>query len=180
MTVIITPGQWTLDPAHSEASFSVRHAGISKVRGTFEDFSGSATFTEDFYNSQIEAVAKTDSVNTRNDDRDAHLRSEDFFASDKYPDLRFESVRIENFDGETFQLVGNLTIRDVTREVVFDVEFGGQNVDAFGVTRAGFEASTSISREQFGLTWNAALEAGGFLVSDTVKIHLNLSFVQGE
>lgn len=176
----LTAGKWTMDPSHSEAMFSVRHAGISRVRGTFEEFTGSATFTEDVNGSVIEADVQAASINTRNDGRDEHLRGEDFFDAENHPVLKFESLEVTNFDGEEFQLKGNLTMRGVTKEVTFKGEFGGQTVDPFGLTRAGFEASTEISREEFGLTWNAALEAGGFLVSDKVRITLDVSFTKDE
>ncbi|GAA4107201.1 YceI family protein [Enteractinococcus coprophilus] len=176
----LTPGKWTLDASHSEAMFSVRHAGISRVRGTFEDFSGSAEFTENLNGSVINAEVQTASVNTRNEGRDEHLRSADFFDAENHPVLKFESLKVTDFDGEDFKLHGNLTLRGVTKEVEFKGEFGGQTVDAFGATRAGFEAETEISREEFGLTWNAALEAGGFLVSDKVRITLDVSFTKDE
>lgn len=176
----ISAGKWTLDASHSEAMFSVRHAGISRVRGTFEEFSGTATFTDDLNGSVVEATVQADSVDTRNEGRDEHLRSEDFFDAANHPQLKFESLEVANFDGESFDLNGNLTIRGVTKAVNFKGEFGGQTVDPFGLTRAGFEASTDISREEFGLTWNAALEAGGFLVSDKVRITLDVSFTKDE
>ena len=176
----LTTGKWTLDTSHSEAMFSVRHAGISRVRGNFEDFSGSAEFTEKLDGSVIQAEVMAASVNTRNEGRDEHLRSEDFFDVANHPVLKFESLTVTDFDGEEFKLTGNLTIRGVTKQVEFKGEFGGQTVDAFGMTRAGFEASTEISREEFGLTWNAALEAGGFLVSDKVRITLDVSFTKDE
>lgn len=176
----LTAGKWTLDASHSEAMFSVRHAGISRVRGTFEEFEGSATFTEDVNGSVITAEVKASSVDTRNEGRDEHLRSADFFDAENHPALKFESLEVSNFDGEEFELKGKLTIRGVTKDVTFKGEFGGQTVDPFGLTRAGFEASTDISREEFGLTWNAALEAGGFLVSDKVRITLDVSFTKDE
>lgn len=180
MSALITAGNWNLDPTHSEVNFSVRHAGISRVRGTFEDVSGVAVFTDDLIGSTVEASALTNSVNTRNKDRDAHLRSADFFDSQQYSTITFESLEITEVDGEDFTLRGNLTIRDATRPVEFKGEFGGQAVDPFGVLRAGFSAVGEIKREDFGLTWNAALEAGGFLVSSKVKIEIDASFVQAD
>ena len=176
----LTAGKWTLDTSHSEAMFSVRHAGISRVRGNFEDFSGSAEFTENLDGSVIQAEVMAASINTRNEGRDEHLRGEDFFDVANHPVLKFESLTVTDFDGEEFNLTGNLTIRGVTKKVEFKGEFGGQTVDAFGMTRAGFEATTEISREDFGLTWNAPLEAGGFLVSDKVRITLDVSFTKDE
>lgn len=176
----LTPGKWTMDAAHSEAMFSVRHVGVSRVRGTFEEFSGNATFTEDVNGSVIEANVQAGSVNTRNEGRDEHLRGEDFFDVENHPVLKFESLEVSDFDGEDFTLKGNLTMRGVTKDVTFKVSFGGQVVDPFGATRAGFEASTEISRKEFGLTWNAALEAGGVMVSDKVRITLDVAFTKDE
>src|SRR5699024_3767800 len=130
----LTAGKWTLDASHSEAMFSVRHAGISRVRGTFEDFSGSATFTEDVNSSVINAEVQAASVNTRNEGRDEHLRGEDFFDAANHPVLKFDSLEVSDFDGEEFKLTGNLTIRGVTKEVTFKGEFGGQTVDVFDLT----------------------------------------------
>lgn len=175
---ILTPGTWTLDPGHSEAHFSVRHAGISRVRGTFENFTGTARFTDNLHGSVIEAEVQVASVNTRNADRDAHLRSADFFDAENYPVIRFDSLEVSEVKDDKFSLRGNITIRGVTQPIEFDGEFGGQVVDAFDVTRAGFEATTEISRKDFGLTWNAPLEAGGFLVSDNVTITLDVSFTK--
>src|SRR5699024_7664379 len=162
--------KWTMDPSHSEAMFSVRHAGISRVRGTFEEFTGSATFTEDVNGSVIEADVQAASINTRNDGRDEHLRGEDFFHAEHHPVLKSESLQVTDVDGEELQLTASLTTRRVTKAVTFKGELAGETVDAFGITRAGFDADTEISRIEFALTWNAALEAGGVMVSDKVRI----------
>src|SRR5699024_7553899 len=160
----LTAGKWTLDPAHSEAMFTVRHAGISRVRGTFYDFAGNATFTEVLNGSVVQANVDTASVNTRNEGRDEHLQSADFFDAENYPVLDFESLEVIDFDGEEVKVNGNLTIRGTNQEVILDGEFDDQTVDPFGTIRAGFVAQTDISREAVGLTWNTALEVGGFLV----------------
>lgn len=167
----LTPGTWPLDPTHTSASFTVRHAGISKVRGQFTDVEGALTVGEGGEDLAFTAALKTASVNTSNTDRDNHLRSGDFFDAETFPEIRFASTAVK---GET--LTGDLTIRDVTREVTLDFTYEGSATDPFGTYRAGFTGETSISRKDFGLTWNAALEAGGVLVADEVKISIEAEF----
>lgn len=179
MAVTLTPGTWNLDASHSEIGLSVRHAGISKVRAIFEEATGTLKVAEDGA-ADINAVVRAESFNSKNDDRDAHVRGEDFLDAEKHPELTFVATGVKP-SGETFDLTGELTIRGVSKTVTFEVEFGGQAVDPFGLTRAGFSGATTISRKEFGLTWNAALEAGGVLVSDNVKLELDVAFVhQGE
>lgn len=170
-----TPGTWTLDAAHSEIGMTVRHAGISKVRAVFSDADATLTVAEDG-TSAVEAAVKVASFDSKNADRDAHVRGEDFLDAENHPELTFVA-RDFRPAGEEFELTGDLTIRGETRPVTFDVEFGGQAVDPFGATRAGFSASAVISRKDFGLTWNATLEAGGVLVGDKVSIDLEVAFV---
>ena len=174
----ITPGTWTLDAAHSEVGFSVRHAGISKVRGTFQTVTGELQVAEDFAQSSTAVTVDMTSVDTKNADRDGHLKGEDFFDVENHPEMTFRSTEVRDVDGEEFVLVGDLTIRGTTRPVELTAELGGQAVDPFGTTRVGFEATGEISRKDFGLTWNAALEAGGVLVGDKVKIEIAAEFVQ--
>ncbi|WP_129660342.1 YceI family protein [Rothia uropygialis] len=169
----LSAGTWTLDPAHSEVEFTVRHAGISKVRGTFQEVSAELNVGEQ---SSVTASANIASLDSGNADRDGHVKGADFFDAENYPTMTFTSTSIES-DGEDFTLNGDLTIKDETRPVSFKGEFGGVAVDPFGATRAGFSASTSISRKDFGMTWNAALETGGVLVSDKVNISLEVSFI---
>lgn len=179
MAMTLTPGTWTLDGVHSEIGLSVRHAGISKVRAVFEEATGTLKVAEDGA-AEVNAVVRADSFNSKNDDRDAHVRGEDFLDAEQHPELTFTATGVKP-SAETFDLTGELTIRGVSKAVTFEVEFGGQAVDPFGATRAGFSGVTTISRKEFGLTWNAALEAGGVLVSDNVKIELDVAFVhQGE
>ncbi|WP_150463219.1 YceI family protein [Nesterenkonia ebinurensis] len=175
MAATLNPGTWTLDASHSEIGLTVRHAGISKVRALFEEATGTLDVKEDG-SADVKAVVRAESFNSKNGDRDAHVRGEDFLDAEKHPELTFVATGIKP-SGEVFDLTGELTIRGVSKTVTFEVEFGGQAVDPFGLTRAGFSASTTISRKEFGLTWNAALEAGGVLVSDNVKIELDASFV---
>jgi polyisoprenoid-binding protein YceI len=170
---------WTIDTAHSEVNFAARHMMISNVRGGFEKFSGTVDFDEvnpakTTVSVQIEAA----SLSTRDAQRDGHLRSADFFDVEKYPTIRFESKRVEVLDERHARLTGDLTIRDVTREVTLEVEYSGMSKSPWGSTNAGFTASTKISRKNWGLNWNVALETGGWLVGDEIKIDLELEIVK--
>ena len=176
MAIELTPGTWNLDLAHSEVGFTVRHAGISKVRGQFTEAEGTLVVGETLEGSSVEAVVKTASFDSNDDNRDAHVKGADFFDVEQYPNMTFKASGVEG-SPEEFKLTGDLTIKDTTLPVVFDVEFGGMAVDPFGATRAGFSATTQISRKQFGITWNAALEAGGVLVGDKVTINVDAAFV---
>ncbi|PRZ12458.1 YceI family protein [Nesterenkonia sandarakina] len=171
----LTPGTWNLDSSHSEIGMTVRHAGISKVRAVFEEAEATLVVSEGDV-ATVDARVKAVSFNSKSPDRDAHVRGEDFLDSEKHPELTFVANNI-TASGEEFEITGDLSIRGVTKPVTFEVEFGGQAVDPFGMTRAGFSANTVISRKEFGLTWNAALEAGGVLVGDKVSIDLEAAFV---
>lgn len=168
----LTAGTWNLDATHTAANFSIRHAGISKVRGQFDNVSGTMTVGEDLESIAFNTEIAVDSISTGIADRDGHLKSADFFDTEQFPKITFTSTR---FTGDT--LVGNLTIKDVTREVELDVEFNGVATDPFGTTRTGLSGSTTINRKDFGLTWNAALETGGVLVSEKVAILIDAEFV---
>ncbi|MFC4904671.1 polyisoprenoid-binding protein [Kocuria sp. CNJ-770] len=171
----LVPGSWTFDPAHSEVAFTVRHAGISKVRGTFGEVDAQLRVADPVEDSTLTATVQMASIDTKNADRDGHVRSADFFDVEQHPTMTFRSTAVA-FDGEEGTITGELTIKDVTRTVELATEFNGVVVDAFGVTRAGFSAETTISRKDFGITWNAAMEAGGVLVSDKVTITLDVAF----
>lgn len=165
---------WSLDSAHSEIAFKVKHMMISTVTGHFEDFEATAkTDGDDFKNAEFTFTAKTASINTKNKDRDAHLRSDDFFNSEEFPELKFVS---KSFDGD--KLVGDLTIRDITKEVVLDAELNGVAVDPYGQTKAGFEMTGTINRKDFNLTWSAVTEAGSIVVSDKVKMVVDVQFTK--
>ena len=166
-------GTWKLDPTHSELSFWVRHLKISKVRGTFKTFDVTVITPED--PSQISVVADIDvsSVDTGQEQRDGHLRSSDFFLVEQHPTMTFTSTGI-TVDGDDFTLVGDLTLRGVTQPVTLTGEFGGVITDDYGRTKAGATASTKINRHDFGVSWNAALEAGGFTLGDDITITIDL------
>ncbi|WP_458041255.1 MULTISPECIES: YceI family protein [Bacteria] len=166
-------GTWTLDPSHSEVQFSVRHMMISKVRGTFGVKSATLTAPENPLEATVEATVDVASVDTKDEGRDNHLRSADFFDTETYPTMEFRStgVRIENGD---FLVDGDLTIKGITKPVTFDFDFGGFGTDPWGNYKAGATAKAVINREDFGLTWNAALETGGVLVGKDVTIELDL------
>ncbi|HEX6385963.1 MAG TPA: YceI family protein [Anaerolineae bacterium] len=170
---------WQIDPAHSHIQFSVRHMMIATVRGRFENFDGTVHFDEDDpENSTAYVEIDAASINTREAQRDNHLRSPDFLHAEKYPVLTFESKDIELIDEKSARVTGDLTIRDVTREVVLLVKYQGQAKSPWGTTSAGFSASTKINRKEFGLSWNQALETGGVLVGDEVKIDVELEIVK--
>lgn len=163
---------WLIDPAHTEVLFKVKHMMISTVTGQFETFEGKAKASDKTFNdAEFTFTARTSSINTRNSQRDEHLRSADFFDAENYPELKFVS---KTFDGET--LIGDLTIKDVTKEVTLDVDFNGVAVDPYGQTKAGFELEGQISRKDFNLTWNAVTEAGSVVVSDKVKLIVAVQF----
>ena len=172
----LVQGTWSIETSHSSATFTVRHAGIAKVRGGVAIASGTITIGEDLASSSVTATLDPATIDTRDENRDNHLRSGDFFDVETYPTWTFASTAIEA-DGDDYVIVGDLTIHGVTREVRLETEFNGAATDPFGASRVGFSAETEISRKDFGLTWNAALETGGVLVGDKVKIALDVEAV---
>ncbi|MCW1964095.1 MULTISPECIES: YceI family protein [Chryseobacterium] len=165
--------KWILDPTHSEITFKVKHMMISNVKGSFRTFTAEIESEDEFFaNAKTTATIQTDSVFTNNTDRDNHLKSAEFFNAEVHPTITFESQALNN------AIVGNLTINGITKPVTLDVDFGGINVDPWGNTKAGFSFEGKISRKDFGLNWNAALEAGGVMVSDDVKVAGELQFVK--
>jgi len=166
------PGVYNLDIAHSSVAFVVRHLMVSKVRGTFHGFDGTITVAQDPTESGVTATVQVATVDTRDQQRDAHLRSPDFFDAETFPAMTFTSTRVLPAGGTDWKVEGDLTIHGVTRSVVLDVEFNGGTGDPYGGTRIGFSASTEIDREDFGMTFNMALETGGVMVSKVVKIEI--------
>jgi len=171
----LTTGVWKIDSAHSEFGFQVRHLMVSKVRGKFDEFSATLTVGDTLADTTVEAEVQMASVNTGVADRDKHLRTNDFFEVEAYPTMSFKSTTVT----ET-SLTGDLTIKNVTKPVTFDVEFGGVGPDAWGGTRAGFEATTEINRKEFGVDIEMPLQGGGVVVGDKVKIVLDLQFVKAD
>lgn len=170
---------WNLDPAHSSIQFSVRHMMISTVRGRFEEFSGTFVLNEDNpTDSSIDVVINSASLSTLEDQRDTHLRSPDFLDTEKYPNITFRSTRIEQVDEHHGRLIGDLTVKDGTNEVILDVEYAGQAKSPYGTTSAGFTASTKINRKDWELVWNQALETGGVLVGDEVIIDIEIELIK--
>jgi polyisoprenoid-binding protein YceI len=180
-TVQATRGRttWAIDPTHSTVEFAVRHLMITTVKGRFGDVRGSVVIDDDNPNAAaVEITIGADSIDTREPQRDAHLRSADFFDVERFPTLTFRSRGVRDVRDAGFTLVGDLTIRGVTREVALEVEAGGRSKDPWGGQRAGYAATTRITRSEFGLTWNQILETGGLAVSDEVKIALDVQLVQ--
>lgn len=172
-------GKWAIDPSHSEISFKVKHLVVTTLTGKFTTFEGSVeSANDDFTDAKISFSADTASVNTNNADRDGHLKSDDFFNAETYPKLSFTSTSFTKNGDSEYKLAGDLTIRDVTKPVELDVEFAGTNVDPWGNTKAGFEINGKIKRKEFGLKWDTITEAGSALVSDEVKLHLNVQLVK--
>src|SRR5438552_16413622 len=179
MTTNTTTNDWNIDPVHSGINFSVRHMVVSKVRGRFTKYTGALAIDDtDLTRSTVEATIDASSIDTGTDQRDAHLRSPDFLDVERFPEIRFRSTRIEKAADDRYRVTGDLTIRDVTRAVSLDVEYGGQAKDPWGNARIGFVAKASLDRRDFGLQWNQVLEAGGVLVGDRIDIELEVQGVK--
>lgn len=170
---------WSIDPAHSEVQFKVKHLVISTVTGQFTSFSGGLeTNSEDFDNARAMFEAEVDSISTNNKDRDNHLKSADFFDAENNPKLTFVSTSFKKTGEDTYEMTGDITIRGNTRPIVLKVEHGGTMVDPYGSTKAGFEIAGKLNRKDFGLEWNGVTEAGGIVVGEEVKLLLNLQFAK--
>lgn len=170
---------WTIDPTHSEVQFKVKHLVISTVTGSFGSYDGKIEAEgDDFENAQATFTADISSITTNNEDRDQHLKSDDFFNADAYPQLKFESTNFEKVGGGEYKVSGNLTIRDVSKAIELDVVHGGTVDDPYGNTKAGFEVQGTINRKEYGLTWDAVTEAGNVVVGDKIKLQLNVQFIQ--
>lgn len=172
---------WEIDAAHSQITFAVKHMMISTVRGNFKVFGGKLHIDPDnAQNSYVDATADAASVDTRDANRDAHLRSPDFFDAEQFPVIAFKSKKIEGVGGSDYMVTGDLTMHGVTKEVTFKAVYGGQLKDPWGATRAGLNVSGSINRKDWGLNWNSVLEAGGVMVSEEVKIEMELEATNKE
>jgi polyisoprenoid-binding protein YceI len=179
VTVSELSGQYVIDPAHTRIGFVARHAMVTKVRGAFNEFEGSGVIDgTDFTKSTGQLTIQAASIDTRNAQRDAHLRSNDFLAMEKYSEITFIATDVRQTGATTLELTGDLTIRGVTNSVTIPFEFEGAATDPFGNLRVGFEGSTVINRKDYGITWNAALESGGVLVSDKITLEFEVSAIK--
>ncbi|MCC6287633.1 MAG: polyisoprenoid-binding protein [Chitinophagaceae bacterium] len=171
--------KWVIDPSHSEIQFKIRHLMITNVTGSFQEFASTAeTEGDDFTKAKIKFTAKVDSITTGNEQRDGHLKSQDFFETEKYPELVFEANGLTAKGGDEYVAEGDLTLHGITRKVKLSIEAGGVVKDPYGQTKAGFSVSTKINRKDFGLNWNAATEAGGVVVSDEVRVSAEVQYVK--
>lgn len=172
-------GTYAIDPTHSRIGFSARHAMVTKVRGSFNEFEGSGYFdVENPSSSKATLTIEAASIDTRNADRDGHLKSNDFFDMENHPKISFVSTAVERLDVDNYRLTGDLTIKGVTKPVAVDFEYTGAAVDPYGNQRIGFEGKTTVNRKDWGVSWNAALEAGGVLVSEKVTLEFEVSAIR--
>lgn len=179
-TATDTKTKWQIDQSHSEIQFKVKHLVISTVTGKFTSFDAKAEAAEDsFEDAEVYFEADVDSVDTGNEDRDQHLKSDDFFNAEEHPKLTFHSTSMEKTGEDSYRLTGDLTIRGTTNEITLDVTHGGTVEDPYGNTKAGFELSGTLNRKDYGLQWDAVTEAGNVVVGDKVKLILNVQFVKG-
>lgn len=171
--------KWVIDPAHAKVGFRVKHLMIANVQGSFREFSGEVTSAgADFTDAGINFKLKTASVDTEMPDRDGHLKSPDFFDVEKYPEITFEGKGMKDLGDDIYELAGDLTIKGITKEVKLNVEFGGLMKDPWGNEKAGFALTGKINRKEWGLNWNAALEAGGVLLGDDVKLLIDVELAK--
>ena len=177
-TPVVPPGRWVVDPTHSNVEFAVKHMGIATVRGKFTEFEGTLTVAKDLHDSRAFGKVRVSSITTADETRDAHLRSPDFFGADEYPEITFESTRIEAIDGESSQVFGDLTMHGVTREVQLEVVIQGTAEDPWGNTRVGLEAVGVLRRSDFDMKFNQAVGSGNLLVGDKVSVSLDISAVK--
>jgi polyisoprenoid-binding protein YceI len=170
---------WKIDPTHSEVQFKVKHLVISTVTGSFSSFEGQIEADGDnFEDARATFTANIDSISTNNEDRDQHLKSDDFFNAEQYPQLSFESTKVEKIGEGDYKVTGDLTIRDITKEVELELVHGGTVADQYGQTKAGFEVKGAINRKEFGLTWSAVTEAGSVVVGDKINLQMNVQYIK--
>lgn len=179
MSVTATTTRWVLDPMHSEVQFKIKHLVISTVTGSFKTFQGTAQSEgDDFENAQVEFTLDVDSIDTNNEQRDGHLKGDDFFNAVQFPGIKFQSTSFTKTSGSDYKLVGDLTIKDITKPVTLDVEYGGTAVDFYGNTKAGFEITGKINRKEYGITWGGVTEVGAIVLGDDVKLTVNVQFAK--
>ena len=176
-TSIMENMKWEIDPSHSEMLFKIKHLEIATITGRFDEISGTAETEEDFENAVFSFTANVNSIDTNNKNRDTHLKSADFFDAEKYPKITFQSTKFKRIGDSTFEIIGKLTIKEITKPTILHIDYGGTNVDHWGNTKAGLKLKGVINRKDFGLVWNAAIETGGVLVSEEVRINGNIELV---
>lgn len=180
-TIESITGSYTIDASHSQIGFSARHAMVTKVRGAFNEISGSGHLDVEVpANSLFKVTIKTASIDTRNADRDGHLKSNDFFAMQEFPEITFVSTKVEKSEASTYTVTGDLAIKGISKPVSIPFEFTGSAVDPYGNFRIGFEGKATINRKDWGVNWNAALEAGGVLVSEKVNLEFEISAIRSK
>jgi len=177
-TTIVPTGTWAADTAHSSIGFSVKHLGIATVRGSFGEFEGTLEVGDDLASAKVKGSAKVDSIDTSEPQRDAHLKSADFFDAENHPELTFESTSVREIDGETFEITGDLTMHGVTKPVTLKAEVQGTETDPWGNERVGLEITGKLDRSDWDMKFNQALGSGNLLVSDTVKLALDISAIK--
>jgi len=178
-TVGSITGTYAIDPTQSQIGFGARHAMVTKVRGQFNEFSGTGFFSaENPADSKLEVTIAAKSIDTRNTDRDAHLRGNDFFSMDEFPLITFVSTSFSKVDADIYAVTGELTIKGVTKSISINLEFTGEAVDPYGNQRIGFEGKTTINRSDWGVNWNSALEAGGVLVGEKITLEFEISAIR--
>jgi len=178
-TVSSITGAYTVDPSHSQIGFGARHAMVTKVRGQFKDFSGSGYLDlENPANSKFDVTIQATSIDTGSPDRDGHLRSNDFFAMEEFPLITFTSTVFEKLNADSFQVTGDLTMKGVTKPVTLELEYTGTAVDPYNNVRVGFEGKATVNRKDWGVNWNAALEAGGVLVGEKITLDFDISAIR--
>lgn len=170
--------KWEIDPTHSEVLFKIKHLEIATLTGRFNEITGTAEAEEDFENAVFSFTANVDSIDTNDQKRDAHLKSADFFDAEKFPKITFYSTKFKRIGDAAFEIIGKLTIKEITKPTILEIKYGGSNIDPWGNTKAGLKLKGKINRKDYGLIWNAAIEAGGFLVSEYVKINANIELLK--
>lgn len=178
-TISFSQTVWTIDPVHSNVEFTVSHLVISEVTGRFKEYEGNLTHTKpDFSDGKIEAIIQVKSIDTDNERRDAHLLSPDFFNIENFPTITFKSKSIKKINDAKYEIIGDLTINGITKQVILDTKYKGETKDMYGNTRAAFKATTSINRFDYDVKWNAPLQTGGLVVGKTVDINLNIQLIK--
>lgn len=177
-TSIMENMKWEIDPTHSEVLFKIKHLEIATLTGRFNEITGTVEAEEDFENAVFSFTANVDSINTNDPKRDAHLKSADFFDVGKFPKITFHSTKFKRIGDATFEIIGKLTIKEITKPTILEIKYGGSNIDPWGNTKAGLKLKGKINRKDYGLVWNAAIETGGFLISEEVKINANIELVK--